>query len=391
MKKIISCLFLAIFISFVAIVTLSASTPAQAGGIPLVVKGSGPTLYWEGLDQKRYVFPTSKTYLSWYSDFSQVITFSDDVLSTIPLGGNVTYRPGTRLVKITTDPKVYAVSRYGTLRWVTSESLAASLYGQHWAQLVDDIPDVFFVNYTIGAPIATQNVFNPNAEAQAVSNPGENIPRRLTAPPAAPPSSEELRARGFVRVINSSSQSQKLIRTTRLMTPAAKVYRLDQTIIIPAYGTITVEVYAEEQGSAYAISPTRFTIPGLELPMQSMIYAISDVAFTVRLPTSAATTPQIIYPTPNLLLMTFPRTLTIAWNGGSRRSRVQIEMGGQTISDRYYVMPYSYTTDNYQTSVQTDALAGDQWFRVHAQTLNEDNNYGPWSEFVYFYFQTSHS
>lgn len=118
------------------------------------IKGSASSVYYCGSDGKRYVFPTSATFFTWYADFSGVTTIADADLQKIPLGGNATYRPGQKLVKITTDPKVYAVSQGGILRWVTTEALAKTLYGDNWAQQVDDIPDAFFVNYTVGEPIS---------------------------------------------------------------------------------------------------------------------------------------------------------------------------------------------------------------------------------------------
>jgi hypothetical protein len=74
-------------------------------------------------------------------------------MSKISLGGNVTYRPGVKLVKIQTDPKVYAVDRDGTLRWMTSPAIAAKYYGTSWAKNLEDIPDVFFTNYKIGKSV----------------------------------------------------------------------------------------------------------------------------------------------------------------------------------------------------------------------------------------------
>ncbi|HEU0050634.1 MAG TPA: cupredoxin domain-containing protein [Patescibacteria group bacterium] len=127
-----------------------------------LIKGSLSTVYYFAPNGKRLVFPNEKTYFTWYSDFSTVKTISDTALAAIPLGGNVTYRPGVKLVKITTDPKTYAVDRGGTLRWVTSEQLAAQLYGTNWAHQVDDIPDAFFVNYTRGTDILSVNDFSPS-------------------------------------------------------------------------------------------------------------------------------------------------------------------------------------------------------------------------------------
>ena len=126
-----------------------------------LIKGSGDTVYYFAANGKRYVFPNAKTYFTWYVDFSTVKTISDGHLSTIPLGGNVTYRPGRKMVKVTTDPKVYVVDQGGFLRHVSAEQLALTLFGINWKNLIDDVPDAFFVNYRVGTPIQTASDYNP--------------------------------------------------------------------------------------------------------------------------------------------------------------------------------------------------------------------------------------
>lgn len=118
-----------------------------------LIKASTNTVYYCGADGKRYVFPNQKIYISWYADFSGVIKITDEELAAVPLGGNVNYRPGVRMVKIETDPKVYAVDRGGTLRHVTTPEIAASMYGSKWNTFVDDLSEAFFFNYIIGEPI----------------------------------------------------------------------------------------------------------------------------------------------------------------------------------------------------------------------------------------------
>src|SRR5690606_26046075 len=86
-------------------------------------------VYYCGADGRRYVFPSPPTYMSWYDDWNDVLTVSTDTMASLPLGGIVTYKPGHRLVKIQTDPRVYAVDAGGVLRWVTSEALAIQMYG----------------------------------------------------------------------------------------------------------------------------------------------------------------------------------------------------------------------------------------------------------------------
>ncbi len=159
--------------SFVSFATILWSVGAGALVFPMtaqaatlnagdLIKASGPAVYVYAENGKRYVFPNEDTFFSWFVDFSSVKTITDAELAAIMIGGNVTIRPGTKLVKITTDPKVYAVSMDGTLHWVETEAIAKALYGDAWATRVVDVSDAFFVNYTVGASISS-NV-HPNGQ-----------------------------------------------------------------------------------------------------------------------------------------------------------------------------------------------------------------------------------
>lgn len=147
---------------FAPIATHAAVTEIFGPG-DLIRGESFSTVYYFSPDGMRYVFPNEKTYFTWYSDFSGVKMIPDKALFAIPLGrSNVTYRPGYKMVKITTDPKTYAVDKGGVLRHVTSEQLAETLYGLNWNNRIDDVPDPFFINYKVGAPIEAASEYNPN-------------------------------------------------------------------------------------------------------------------------------------------------------------------------------------------------------------------------------------
>lgn len=154
---------------------LAPSAKAVVANTLVKIDGNS-TVYWYAADGRRYVFPNPRTFYSWFSpeDLGRVVTISPQELGSMQIGGNVTYRPGVRLVKVTTDPRVYAVSRYGTLRWITSEALAQQLYGQNWAQQVDDVPDDYFTNYRVGDPIYTSSQFNIQFELGQARSPSEN-------------------------------------------------------------------------------------------------------------------------------------------------------------------------------------------------------------------------
>lgn len=118
-------------------------------------------VYYYGSDAKRHAFPNDKIYRTWYADFSGVQTISEAVMGTIPLGANVRYRPGVRLVKLPSVADVYGVERGGIIRPVASETVAAALYGSAWAGQVDDINEAFFFDYTVSSPINDASAYSP--------------------------------------------------------------------------------------------------------------------------------------------------------------------------------------------------------------------------------------
>ncbi len=157
-KRVISAAIAAATIAFtVGAGALMGPVSASAASMPGdLIKGTSlSTVYYHGYDDMRYAFPNEATFFSWYSDFDGIMTLSDADLADITLGGNVNVRPGTHWIKITSDPKVYAVSTEGAIHWVESEEVAADLAGSDWADNVIDVPDVFFDDYSVGTSLMT--------------------------------------------------------------------------------------------------------------------------------------------------------------------------------------------------------------------------------------------
>lgn len=159
----------AVSATLVLLVAAPVALAAPVAG-ELVKVATDRAVYYVGEDGKRYAFPNVATYASWYADFSGVRTISAQDLSALQLGGNVTYRPGTRLVKIATDPKVYAVEPGGALRPIDSEAVASALYGPAWSSRVDDVPVEFFVNYVVGEPLSTATFPSGSVVRRASNN-----------------------------------------------------------------------------------------------------------------------------------------------------------------------------------------------------------------------------
>lgn len=127
-----------------------ATGPVNCESDSLIKVATSSTVYYCGQDGGRYVFQNERMYFSWYDDYEDIQTISAEQMASIPLKGVVTYKPGSFLVKLQTNPKVYHVTENGTLRWVTTPTVAASLFGVNWASHVHDLSDSFFPAYTIG-------------------------------------------------------------------------------------------------------------------------------------------------------------------------------------------------------------------------------------------------
>ncbi len=149
------------------------AAPAQGSLIKLTCPAGASSdhpckaVYFYGHDGKRHAFTNEKVFFTWYADFSTVQNVSATFLASITLGGNVTYRPGLKMVKFQSLDKTYAVALDGNLRWVKTERLAVSLYGADWNRKIDDVSDAFFSDYRIGPDINTLSDYDRMAELAA--------------------------------------------------------------------------------------------------------------------------------------------------------------------------------------------------------------------------------
>ncbi len=252
-------------------------TPGRAE-VTGLVKGSQSSVYYVTTDGNRYAFPNEKIFFSWFPNFTEVHSVNDRAFATWPIRGNVTYRPGMRLVKINTDPKVYAVSHGGVLRWVQTEGLAASIFGSDWAHQVDDLSDAFFTNYTVGQPITSADQYNAMNERLAASS--IEVDRDLPAPlhppilstPSIPPAPSVpvppvgSTYPGVLRTVrvNSVSAMRDAMNQARpgdLIRIAAGSYTLTQQFWIEAKGTAANPIYLIADGERGSV---RFTSTGDE-------------------------------------------------------------------------------------------------------------------------------
>lgn len=78
---------------------------------------------------------------------------------------------------------------------------------------------------------------------------------------------------GKAVIHNNYAKNQPLVASTRLMSADNKLYRIKNTVNIPAGGSVEVEIYADTPSEFMVVGPTKFTIPGLWAGLQDQIYA----------------------------------------------------------------------------------------------------------------------
>ncbi len=232
------------FVIFAVSVLCFGSTPAAYAATPAgLIKGSGPVIFYLASNGRRYAFPNEQTFRTWYQDFSGVRTVSEQELAKYTYGGNVTYRPGTRLLQRVGDSKIYTVGRGGMLRWITSPQVAQVFYGSNWRRLVDKLPEARVADYVFGEPVRSTQGVSPATERQQTPTIEQN--RRLSSSVVAVPVSA--------------------------VDPAASTRALTSVPIVPS------------------VSPSRVSTPSVPSPVRTAPAAPVIWPGQVRLPSSPST------------------------------------------------------------------------------------------------------
>src|SRR3989344_4327420 len=114
----------------------SVSCPSLSAGDLFKVPGQS-AVYLLNAAMQRLYFPHSSIYHTWFTDFSGVVEIPTTCVDAYPAPlvppFGVNARPGSRLVKVTISPSVYAVEPGNKISKVASEQVALDLYGANWA------------------------------------------------------------------------------------------------------------------------------------------------------------------------------------------------------------------------------------------------------------------
>jgi hypothetical protein len=174
-------------IGVLSVFSLLALQPASATlEYGSLVRGSSSTVYFVTSEHKRLAFMDEQAFLSWYPNFSSVVTIPDAELGTLPFAGVVPLRPGVRPVKGLTDSRVYGIDRNGGLRWLANENVASMIYGNDWNRKLAVVSDTDLATYTRGTDVTGPNQFWWMIERDASPNLQEVNYRKIASIPLAP-------------------------------------------------------------------------------------------------------------------------------------------------------------------------------------------------------------
>lgn len=133
------------------------------------------SIYYYGTDGKRHAFPTESVYMSWFSNYNNVVTISNSAMKSLPVGENVTYHPGSVLVKLSGSSTVYAIEKGGVLRPFMNEAAAIATYGRNYSRYIVTMSTSMKNDYTFGAKIWSSGDYSKVAAYASASTIDKNF------------------------------------------------------------------------------------------------------------------------------------------------------------------------------------------------------------------------
>lgn len=137
-----------------------------------------PAVYYVGPKNQRHLFVNRITFDTWFDDFSGLKYIDQSVMDNLPVGQNITVKPGTKLITFPNTKKVFAVTPGPILQEVVPSSgdttLVTKLYGNDYQRLIITIQNGFENNYGDLGPALTNNSKLPNGSLIRYHN-DENI------------------------------------------------------------------------------------------------------------------------------------------------------------------------------------------------------------------------
>ena len=130
----------------------------------VIVGRSYSTVYYITTSGTRRPFMNAQVFFTYYESFDAIQEVTDATLGQLDLGAPMLPKSGVVLVKVQSDPKVYALEditgdeNRAYLRWIPSERIANDVFGSHWDEYVIDVPVTLFTRFRLGDPMSGDDI-----------------------------------------------------------------------------------------------------------------------------------------------------------------------------------------------------------------------------------------
>jgi hypothetical protein len=131
-----------------------AELPRLTAGY-LAKAANSPAVYLISKEGKRYTFQNEPQFRSWFENYNSMRVMSPITLSNYRLAGGVLTKPGSRLIKSSDSPRVYAMGVDGRLHWVLYGTVLDEVIGKNWVSYIDVVPPQVFAGYETGNTVNT--------------------------------------------------------------------------------------------------------------------------------------------------------------------------------------------------------------------------------------------
>lgn len=85
---------------------------------------------------------------------------------------------------------------------------------------------------------------------------------------------------GRIKIVNNNNRSQTLVKTTQLQADNGVIVRTNEGIVLPASGSVMVDVFAKDPNLFVNIEPGDLTIIKLNPSLQDKIYGVAEDVLT---------------------------------------------------------------------------------------------------------------
>ncbi|HAT03631.1 MAG TPA: hypothetical protein DCS29_02520 [Candidatus Magasanikbacteria bacterium] len=148
-KKIVGYTILGVVVGVFIFVGLGVVQAAQYPDGTLLKSPEHTGVYYI-MDGVRRNFPNVAVYHTWFTNFNNVKSISNQEMESIQLGNPMSIKAGTKLLKFPLNPRIYSVEDNEVIRHIPDGYTASVLFGSNWGKNIIELPEIYYLFYTRG-------------------------------------------------------------------------------------------------------------------------------------------------------------------------------------------------------------------------------------------------